>query len=240
MRRVAFLIVALGAMLLAGSVGLGVRDRSETLDARDQALVTAVNHEAARLDAYFTHAREITLITSQNPALREFYAEPGARLAKLQAHGPEIREAESGLAFLDRLYHNSISEVCFIDRSGGENARYVRGVRAPFNELSPNEQANPFFKPTLALLDGEVYQAKPYLSADTHEWVISNSTPLAGTGYPAAAIVHFEITMESIPATPAASGRWAATAPSRAGYPPRSTTRTTGTSSPAIPAAGAR
>ena len=35
------------------------------------------------------------------------------------------------------------------------------------------------------------------MSPDTKEWVISNSTPVPGTGSPAAAIVHFEVTIES-------------------------------------------
>jgi diguanylate cyclase (GGDEF)-like protein/putative nucleotidyltransferase with HDIG domain len=198
MRRVAFITLALGAALLAGSIGLGMRDRSEKRDALDQMLVSAVENEVARLDAYFTHAREINLITAQNPAFREFYADRGERLAKIRARGLKVREAEAGLASVEVLYPNSINEVCFIDRSGGENARYVRGVRAAFVDLSPNEQANPFFKPTFALHAGEVFQARPYVSPDTHEWVISNATPLPGTGFPAAAIVHFEITVESI------------------------------------------
>ena len=42
-----------------------------------------------------------------------------------------------------------------------------------------------------------MFQAKPYVSPDTHEWVISNSTPVPGTGFPARGIVHYEITVES-------------------------------------------
>ena len=87
----------------------------------------------------------------------------------------------------------------------GENGRYVRGVRASFGDLSLDERKNPFFDPTFALNAGEVFQAKPYVSPDTHEWVISNSTPVPATGSPAAAIVHFEITLESFRRTAAAT-----------------------------------
>jgi diguanylate cyclase (GGDEF)-like protein len=73
----------------------------------------------------------------------------------------------------------------------------VHGVQASVSDLSPDESRNPFFRPTFALRAGEVYQAKPYISPDTREWVISNSTPVPGTGFPAAAIVHYEITVES-------------------------------------------
>src|SRR5919197_473419 len=111
--------------------------------------------------------------------------------------GPAIRKAERALNYLEQLYPASIGEACFIDRDGPENARHVRGLRARLADLSPDESANPFFKPTFALHAGQVFQAKPDISPDTHEWVISNSTPVPGTGFPAAAIVHYEITVES-------------------------------------------
>src|SRR5439155_8379148 len=105
--------------------------------------------------------------------------------------------AEAALRYLEQLYPTSIGEACFIDHSGPENARYVGGVRAPLPDLSPDESGNPFFSPTFRLHAGQVFQAKPYVSPDTHEWVISNSTPVPGSGFPAAAVVHFEITLES-------------------------------------------
>jgi len=144
------------------------------------------------------------LISAQNPSFRRFYTAPGGRLAKVKMHDPAIRGAESALAYLEKLYPTSIGEACFIDRTGPENARYVRGERATLADLSPDESANPFFGPTFALRAGQVFQAKPYVSPDTGEWVISNSTPVPGTGYPAAAIVHFEITVESFRRTAAA------------------------------------
>ena len=73
----------------------------------------------------------------------------------------------------------------------------MSGKIAPVKELSDDETKAPFFKPAFALRPGEVYQARPYVSPDTHEWVVANATPVAtGTGSPRA-IVHFEVTMES-------------------------------------------
>ena len=46
----------------------------------------------------------------------------------------------------------------------------------------PTRPKAPFFKPTFALKPGQVYQARPYLSPDTHTWVVSNSTPLPTQG----------------------------------------------------------
>ena len=187
----------MGVLLLAGGAALGVRERSQKRLALDHVLSNTVDQDASRLEAYFERARSIMLLTAHNPAFREFYAEPGPRDAKLRAHGAALRQAEAALNYLEQLYPASIGEACFIDRSGPENARYVRGVRAARADLSPDESANPFFLPTFQLRPGQVFQAKPYVSPDTHEWVISNSTPVPGTGFPAAAIVHYEITVES-------------------------------------------
>jgi diguanylate cyclase (GGDEF)-like protein len=196
-RAAAFLALVMGVLLLAGGPALGVRERSQKRLAVDHTLTNRVEQDANRLEAYFERARSSMLITAHNPAFRDFYAKNGARLAKVKTRGVEIRQAEAALNYLERLYPSSIGEACFIDRSGPENARYVRGVRATLDDLSPDESGNPFFRPTFALRAGEVYQATPYVSPDTREWVIANATPVPGTGFPAAAMVHFEITVES-------------------------------------------
>ncbi len=196
-RAVAILALICGAVLLVGSVALGAHDRTERQAATDRGLVRVADGEAGRLEEYFERARSINLITARNPAFSEFYALPGAREAKIRAQGPVTRSTQDALAYLEQLYPASIGEVCFIDRSGAENGRFVRGVKTGVGALSLNERANPFFRPTFALRPGDVFQAKPYVSPDTHEWVISNSTPVPETGSPSAAIVHFEITLES-------------------------------------------
>ena len=204
MRTATILAFVAAVALLAGSIGIGLRDRSAKRAAVDQALTNKAGDGVAQLDEYFARARSINLITAHNPSFREFYARPGSRIAKVRARGPAIRGAENGLAYVEKLYPASIGEVCFIDRNGPENARFVNRGRAKIADLSPDESANPFFAPTFALHEGQVFQAKPYVSPDTHEWVISNSTPLPGTGYPAAAMVHFEVTVASFQRTAAA------------------------------------
>ncbi|MEK6274966.1 MAG: sensor domain-containing diguanylate cyclase [Actinomycetota bacterium] len=197
MRTATFFALVVGVVLLAGSIGLGLRDQGERRRAVDQALTSKALAEAGQLEEYFARARSINLITAHNPAFQEFYEAPGTRLAKIEGHNHEVQHAENALAYLERLYPTSIGEACFIDRAGPENARFTRGVRANLDDLSKDESANPFFASTFGLRPGQVYQAKPYVSPDTHEWVISNSTPVPGTGRPAAAIVHFEITVAS-------------------------------------------
>jgi diguanylate cyclase (GGDEF)-like protein len=101
------------------------------------------------------------------------------------------------LNYLEKLYPDRIGEACFIDVDGPENARVVRGTRAAVGNLSPSERGNPFFAPTFALAPGRVYQAKPYVSPDTNEWVIANSTIVPSRDGVKHAMVHFEVTLDS-------------------------------------------
>ena len=66
------------------------------------------------------------------------------------------------------------------------------------SRLSADETGASFFDPTFALRPGEVYQSAPYVSPDTNEWVIANSTPVRVPGQSKPGIVHFEITVESV------------------------------------------
>lgn len=195
-KRVIALIAGLALLLLSvwsALAGAGERQRS-TLDAT---LQREAQGASLALTAYFERARALTLMLSRNPAFDTFYATPGTRIEKLRAGGATIRTANEALDYVEQLYPNKIGEVCFIDSSGPENARVVRGVRAPLADLAHDETANPFFKPTFALPSGEVYQAQPYVSPDTHEWVISNSTLVPTRDGKKRAIVHFEVTIES-------------------------------------------
>ncbi len=101
------------------------------------------------------------------------------------------------LANLELLFPDSIGEACFIDFHGSENARAVGGADEDLANLSPDEARNSFFAPTFELDKGEVYQAAPYVSPDTHEWVIANSTPIVMPDGSKPGIVHFEVTIES-------------------------------------------
>jgi methyl-accepting chemotaxis protein len=104
--------------------------------------------------------------------------------------------AERAFTVLQRLYPGAIQETCLIDRGGPEIARLVHGAPAKLPDLSPDESGAPFFRGTFVLPPGQVYQARPYRSPDTHEWVISNSSQLLGFSR-APAIAHFEISVES-------------------------------------------
>jgi diguanylate cyclase (GGDEF)-like protein len=190
-------VLVLALTLLLAGVALATAQRAKAEEALRQSLRNQAGQEMDALSNYFERARSNMLLTAHNPAFRDFYLDAGRRFAKVRAGGRPITESKVALVYLERLYPTSIGEACFIDRGGAENARAVRGEVAALDELSPDESKNPFFKPTFALDQGQVYQARPYVSPDTHEWVISNSTivPMPGNSKPA--MVHFEVTVES-------------------------------------------
>ena len=197
MRRFSFSVLLVAICLLPVGIGSGTSAHGHARAALDGALANTAGAQAQVLEDYFARARSINLLTANNPAFRDFYELPGSRTAKVRAGGPVLDEANQALGYLEDLFPDSIGEACFIDRAGPENARMVRGERATLEDLSPDESGAAFFAPTFALAHKEVYQAQPYESPDTKEWVISNSTLMPTRDGSKPAIVHFEVTIES-------------------------------------------
>src|ERR671914_1485216 len=197
MRRFSFTVLLVAICLLPVGIGSGTSAHSHAVAALDGALANTAAAQAQVLEDYFARARSINLLTAKNPAFRHFYRMPGDRTAKIRAGGPVLDQANEALGNLEELFPDSIGEACFIDRAGPEIARMVRGKRATLEDLSPDESGAAFFAPTFALRPWQVYQARPYVSPDTKEWVISNSTLMPTADGSKPAIVHFEVTIES-------------------------------------------
>ena len=197
MRRSLLLILTGALVLLLIGVSNGFAGHASALTRERNALVYDATEQAQVLNAHFTRARSIILLTAHTPEFRDFYAESGTRDQRVRRGGEVVDKVNEALAYLEQLYPDRIGEACFIDASGAENARTVRGKRAGYADLSLDEAANPFFAPTFALGATEVYQAKPYVSPDTKDWVISNSTVIPMPDGSRPAIVHFEVTVDS-------------------------------------------
>jgi diguanylate cyclase (GGDEF)-like protein len=193
--KLTLLVVAIGLVPLL-IVGVLIKQRESDHAAVDGELVSRANVQATELEAGFARGRTIALLMSSNPSFGDFYVQPGTRVEKVAAQGPTIDRVHKALAYLETLYPGQIGEACFIDGSGVENARVVRGTRALPSELS-DESKNAFFKPSFAQRLGGVYQSPPYVSPDTGEWVIGTTTPIPGASGAIAGIVHFEITIDS-------------------------------------------
>src|SRR3954452_15724700 len=200
MRRVRWLaVLALAVVipLLAGAVLLARHEAAQRRNALDASLAADAAAERARLQAYFGAARKLVTDAARSSDFTAFYAAPGTTTEKVRAGGPLVDHANGALAAFETLYPDGIGEACFIDRSGPEVARVTRGDRAPVSDLSPDESGSEFFRGTFGLPTGQAYQARPYISPDTHDWVISNSSPLPHVDGRAPAFVHFEVSLES-------------------------------------------
>jgi diguanylate cyclase (GGDEF)-like protein len=183
-------LLALGPLLVAEELALERQNDAE------------LRHDGSQLassfNADFERARSLDLLLSRNPDL---LAIPhSGRLT------PEVnRRANDALHYLEGLYPAAIGEAGLIDDTGTELARVTNGVPAPMDDLSTDEARNPFFRATLDLDPGEVYQAAPYVSAGTGRWVISTSTPVdVGGGH--RVVVHFEVTLSTFAMTLYAAG----------------------------------
>ena len=151
LRAVSAAALLLALCLLPAGIGAAMGQRSQARAALDAGLTHTAAEQATVLTDYFQRARALTLLAAHDPVFAGFYRTPGNRLDKIRAGGTRMDEINEGLGYLERLFPGSIGEACFIDRSGAEVARIVRGVRAVPRDLSQDESDNPFFAPTFAL-----------------------------------------------------------------------------------------
>ena len=197
MRRLSLLALLIGIALVPLAYGLAAKEHDRDVSQVRRELEAEADSHAGDLDAYFKRARSVILLTANQPAFRHFDEQPGSQPQKVHAGGRNLADVTAALAYLEHLYPTSIGETCFIDSNGNEAARVVRGQKAPASELSTQEESSPFFAPTFALPIGAVYQAAPYVSPDTKEWVIANATPTPSRDGVKRSIVHFEVTIDS-------------------------------------------
>ncbi len=210
-RALRLVTAALGVVLLATAIGTTVAaSRATARGDLDSSMSSVASLTAAELGEYFDRARSIELLLAQSATFRQFERAEDAPRDEAAPVTLQLdrsaAEAAAAMAYLEELYPGRISEACLIGSDGHELARVVRGVVAAPEELSHEEAEAPFFAPTLALPQGRVYQAAPYLSPDTDEWVISNSTPMTGESGEPWGLVHFEVSLESFRPGAAAQG----------------------------------
>lgn len=190
-----FATAALGCVLLLLGVLTAATDtRAAARDQLDSELGSRAQVLSVLLGEYFERARTIDLLLARDPSFHDLLASPDS--PHHGAHAP-ARHAGAALTYLESLYPGRISEACLIAADGQELSRVTRGVEAEPSDLSPDESENPFFQPTTQLSAGQVYQSSPYLSPDTEEWVISNSTPVFSDAGELTGIVHFEVLLDS-------------------------------------------
>src|SRR4051794_8510269 len=197
MRVISFSALVVGLCLIPSALGVAKLEHDRRLSELDRTLLAETDEHTGALDNYFERAHSVVLLTANAPAFARVLAEPGTTASKVRRQSRNLDDVTHQLGYLERLYPSSIGEACFIDADGEELARVARGQVAPAADLSTTEEQSPFFAPTFALEVGQTYQARPYISPDTNEWVVANATRIPPVRGHAGAIVHFEVTIES-------------------------------------------
>lgn len=184
-------ILIVGLVAITASIGLLGAQIQHT--ARTQArteVADQAHRTAANISTLFGDWRDELLVASSDAALTDWFEHPDRRAT---LHG----QIDAELVRLHSTYPTLIDEACYISFEGPELARQVKGTPATIADLSPDESGNPFFKPTLAVTAGTVWQNVPYISPDSKRWVVSNSTPIE-VGGRKVALLHFEANLDAV------------------------------------------
>lgn len=113
------------------------------------------------------NAKEALLKAAKKPEFGQYFAANSAKeKERLKAAIDQQALAISKMFGAD--------EVCVIDIHGTEISRVFSNKIA--DDLSHHERKNIFFRGGMSTKYGEVFLSPPYISDDTHEWVIGYST----------------------------------------------------------------
>ena len=125
---------------------------------------------ATSLAGSFERARGLTLL------LAHYRRVAGAAAGTAVARA----DAEEAVSYLESMYPGQIDQARVIEESGRELVRVTRGHALPLAALGSDESGFAFFPATMALSQGQVHLSTPYVSPDTHTWVLASSTWVPG------------------------------------------------------------
>ena len=158
-------------------------------------------HSIENLNA---RASEHLLFAVKNPVFVKYFELPETKAGNIYKNDvlqftPQQRTLKNEI---DQWIYNfqnmfSVDETCLIDRTGQEHTRLVMKKIAPDSDLSHEESATPFFKPSFQKNIDEVYLQYPYVSPDTERWVFAYTTPIVLNDGSKPAFYHFEIPLKS-------------------------------------------
>ena len=196
MRNAAAIALVTSLLLALTGTSVAVSERAETRARLDQRLAVQADGEAAAVAGLFRRTRLALRLLAQDSAFRAGIpvTATGSLTGINRALG-SLERAEPGLA----------GAASAIGLDGRERARVVRGEAAPPTALAHDVRGQPFFRATLGTKPGGVHVSQPYRSADTGQWVVSNSALVRDDRGVPLGIVRFELALASVRATAAAA-----------------------------------
>ena len=186
MRNAAAIALLTSLVLALVGISLAVSEHAETRARLDQRLALQADGEAG------ARGRPVHAHAPGAPAPGRRRGIPRRRLrARDRGAATAINRA---LGSLERAEPGLVGAASAIGLDGRERARVVRGEAAPVDARSRATSATqPFFRATLGTRPGGVHVSQPYRSADTGQWVVSNSALVRDDRGAPLGIVRFEL-----------------------------------------------
>jgi len=169
---------------------------SESFKMRSQ--LTEVAHNIEMLN---DRASEDMIFAVQNSLFEKYFELPDTQAGNVYDENDVMQfttEQQEIKDELDKWIFNfqskfSVDETCLIDYTGQEHTRLTFKEIASDDELSSEEDAAPFFKPSFLLKKGQVHIQFPYVSPDSERWVFAYTTPIVKNDGSKPAFYHFEM-----------------------------------------------
>jgi signal transduction histidine kinase len=198
-----FSIVIIAAVLSTSYISFKSLE-SAVIDSQLLQMGHEVEVKANFIDNLNARASGDLLFAVKNPVFVKYFELPDTKAGNIYKNDvlqftPQQRILKNEL---DQWIYNfqnkfSIDETCLIDKTGQEHTRLVMKKIAPDSDLSSEESASPFFKPSFQKNINEVYLQYPYVSPDTGRWVFAYTTPIVLNDGSKPAFYHFEIPLKS-------------------------------------------
>jgi diguanylate cyclase (GGDEF)-like protein len=180
--RLPLALAVLGVVLAVLGASL-VASRSSSERARlDRTLATTSGEKAALVNTELERVRALALVTARIPPFSEFYADAGSQAARIAAVAGPGHEINNALAYLSELYPNRYVETGYVDVSGPEDARVVRGVATPSKLLRKDVRGWPAFALGVSAQPGTTRISMPFESPTAHVPVLATTTSVAVDG----------------------------------------------------------
>lgn len=195
--RFAFSCGLLGLVLAVLGAALVTSRSSSESDRLQRTLATTAGEKAALVQTELERARALALVTARIPPFSEFYADDGSLAAKIAAVAGPRREINDALVYDWELYPDRFVEVGYVDRSGRENARVLRGKKVPAGQLLPDVHSWRSFEQGAATPTGLVRISDPFLSPTARVPVVAATTPVEVDGR-VRAYVELELALSAI------------------------------------------
>jgi diguanylate cyclase (GGDEF)-like protein/PAS domain S-box-containing protein len=144
----------------------------------DQALTTGAGEKAALVEAELGRAQSQALLTARIPPFSELYADEGSHAAEIAAVAGPAREINEALSYLWELNQGRLVESGYVDASGRENARIVRGAVTSAGDLLADVRTWPSFPVAAATAADHAFITAPFVSPSVGVRVVAVVTPV--------------------------------------------------------------